>query len=53
MTFILFKNGGKKRRSCYETTKGSLPALVPEVMVYYSETSSLYGIDKLKFIGSL
>lgn len=34
-------------------TKGSLPALVPEVMVYYSETSSLYGIDKLKFIGSL
>ena len=32
---------------------GSVPAIIPEVMAYYSEPMSLYGINKLKYIGDL
>ena len=32
---------------------GSLPAVIPEVMEYYSEKKSLYGIKKLKELGEL
>lgn len=31
----------------------SVPASIPEAMVYYSGTNSLYGAKKLKFIGNL
>ena len=33
--------------------KGSIPAIIPEVMIYYSETHSLYGANILKWIGDL
>lgn len=32
---------------------GSVPAIIPEVMAYYSETNSLYSINILKYIGKL
>ncbi len=31
----------------------SIPSVIPEVMVYYSEAKSLYGVDKLKYLGDL
>lgn len=31
----------------------SVPAVIPEVMAYYSETNTLYGIDKLRCFGEL
>jgi hypothetical protein len=34
-------------------SRGSLPAIIPEVMEYYSEPKSLYGINKLKHMGDL
>ena len=34
-------------------TRGSVPAVIPEVMAYYSETKALYGRNKLKYIGDL
>ena len=33
--------------------RGSVPAIILEVMAYYSETRSLYGINNLKHIGDL
>lgn len=33
--------------------QGSVPAIIPEVMEYYSETNALYGVNKLKYIGDL
>lgn len=33
--------------------RGSVPAVIPEVMAYYSETKALYGINKLKYYGDL
>ncbi|MBQ8709338.1 MAG: hypothetical protein IJ550_01985 [Bacteroidaceae bacterium] len=33
--------------------RGSVPAVIPEVMAYYSETKALYGSNKLKHIGDL
>ena len=32
---------------------GSIPAIIPEVMVYYSDPHSLYGTNKLRFLGEL
>ena len=37
-----------KKKTC-----GSIPAIIPEVMVYYSETNALYGRSRLKYIGEL
>ena len=36
-------------------SRGSIPAVIPEVMVYYSDRKSheLYGIDRLKYFGDL
>ena len=34
-------------------TRNSLPAIVPEAMVYYSESNNLYGVDNLKYKGEL
>ena len=34
-------------------TRGSVPAIIPEVMTYYSETHALYGVDRLRYIGFL
>lgn len=34
-------------------TKGSVPDVVPEVMEYYMETKTLYGIKRLKKLGKL
>ena len=31
----------------------SIPAIVPEVMIYYSENQTLYGVSKLKELGML
>ena len=33
--------------------RNSVPAIIPEVMAYYSEAKSLYGINYLKYIGEL
>ena len=34
-------------------TRGSVPAIIPEVMTYYSETHALYGVNRLRYIGFL
>lgn len=34
-------------------SRDSVPAVIPEVMAYYSETNALYGIDRLKYFGDL
>ena len=33
--------------------RNSIPAVIPEVMEYYSETNALYGAQRLKHIGDL
>lgn len=33
--------------------RNSVPAIIPEAMVYYSETHALYGVNNLKYIGEL
>ena len=33
--------------------KGSVPDVIPEVLEYYSETKSVYGVSKLKYLGDL
>ena len=34
-------------------TRGSVPAVIPEVMAYYEQTQALYGVARLKHIGDL
>ena len=34
-------------------SRDSVPAVIPEVMAYYSETNALYGIERLKYFGDL
>lgn len=34
-------------------TKGSVPAIVPEVLVYYTSTNAVYGVNNLKYLGKL
>ena len=43
------KNGNEIKKR----TNGSIPATIPEVMIYYSETHSFYGANILKWIGDL
>lgn len=33
--------------------RGTVPTIIPEAMIFYSETNALYGIKKLKYIGQL
>ena len=43
----------KNQEEIKKKIKGSIPATIPEVMIYYSETHSLYGANILKWIGDL
>ena len=47
---VWWKTNGEELK---KRLSGSIPAVIPEVMEYYNETKTLYGIKKLKELGEL